>query len=141
MKPVTLSANGCTAMNAGINLALDKLKERIRLYNEYGNPCFKPWVVMITDGCSTDDVSEAASRIRKAEARKFLKFWSVGTSGYDLATLVKLSTKPRVLELPNNDYVSFFDWISENILGMQCSPMISVELPKNIYSIKIEKNK
>lgn len=63
---------------------------------------------MITDGCSTDDVSEATSRIRKAEARKFLKFWSVGTSGYDLATLVKLSNKPRVLELLNNDYVSFF---------------------------------
>lgn len=42
MKPVTLSVNGCTVMNAGINLALDKLKERIRLYNEYGIPCFKP---------------------------------------------------------------------------------------------------
>lgn len=32
----------------------------------------------------------------------------------------------------------FLDWISENILGMQCYPMISVELPKNIHSIKIE---
>ena len=35
MQPVTLSATGCTAMGAGIELAIDKVKERIKYFQPY----------------------------------------------------------------------------------------------------------
>ena len=81
LQPVTLSATGCTAMGAGINLAIDKVKERNRFYNDMGTPCFKPWIFMITDGAPTDDISAARQRILDEESKGShgkLKFWAVG---------------------------------------------------------------
>ena len=64
LQPVSLSAAGCTAMGEGINLAIDKVKERNRFYASMGTPCFKPWIFMITDGVPTDDISAARQRIK-----------------------------------------------------------------------------
>ena len=69
LQPVCLSAVGCTAMGEGINLAIDKVKERNRFYASMGTPCFKPWIFMITDGAPTDDISVARQRIIDEESK------------------------------------------------------------------------
>ena len=65
MTPVTLAATGTTAMGAGINMAIDMVKDRNRFYNSLGTPVFKPWIFMITDGAPTDDIEAAARRIQE----------------------------------------------------------------------------
>ena len=44
MSSVTLRAKGNTSMGAGVNLAIDMVKERNRYYNSLGTPVFKPWI-------------------------------------------------------------------------------------------------
>ena len=64
-QPINLTASGLTAMGEGINLAIDKVKERNKFYHSIGTPWFRPWIFMITDGADTDYLSIASQRINE----------------------------------------------------------------------------
>jgi uncharacterized protein YegL len=117
MKPITLSATGCSAMGAGIKLAIDKVKERIRFYDSVGTPRYQPWIVMITDGSSTDDISEAKQKIFEEENRKKLKFLVIGLHGCD-TELIKTLTK-RTLLIKNLNFLQFLDAVIP-----RCNPIV-----------------
>ena len=122
LQPVTLCATGCTAMGAGINLAIDKIKERNRFYNDMGTPCFKPWIFMITDGAPTDDISAAKQRILDEESKGShgkLKFWAVGVPGYSKETLTSLTK--RCIALNEANFKGIFDWLSESMVTISVS--------------------
>lgn len=122
MQPVTLSATGCTAMGAGINLAIDKVKERNRFYNDMGTPCFRPWIFMITDGAPTDDISAARQRILDEESKGAhgkLKFWAVGVPGYNKDVLTSLTK--RCIALNEANFKGIFDWLSESMVIISVS--------------------
>lgn len=65
-QPPTLTANGSTPMGAGMTIALEELKRRrIDLQNS-GIGCYRPWIVLITDGEPNDEGWQtAAARIRQ----------------------------------------------------------------------------
>jgi len=122
MQPVTLVATGSTAMGAGVNMAIDLVKDRNRFYNSLGTPVYKPWIFMITDGAPTDSIDEAARRIQEEESKGTsgkLKFFALGVSGYDKATLFKLTK--RVMELSDTDFAGIFDWMSESMVAISVS--------------------
>lgn len=122
MEPVTLTAGGCTAMGAAIQMAIDKVKERSRFYASLGTQCFKPWIFMITDGAPTDDITAAAARIREEESKGThgkLKFFALGVNGYDKETLFSLTK--RVMELENTDFSGIFNWMSESMCAISVS--------------------
>lgn len=122
MQPVTLSATGCTSMGEGINLAIDKVKERNRFYNDMGTPCFKPWIFMITDGAPTDDISAARQRILDEENKGThgkLKFWAVGVPGYSKDVLTSLTK--RCIALDEANFKGIFDWLSESMVTISVS--------------------
>lgn len=117
--PLSLVANGYTAMGAGINLAIDKVKERNRFYNSLGTPCYKPWIFMISDGGPTDDISSAQARIRVEENKGKLKFWAIGVPGYSKETLTSLTK--RVIELDGANFEGIFNWLSESMVAISVS--------------------
>ena len=122
MQPVTLSAGGCTAMGAGIELAIDKVKERNRFYASMGTPCYKPWIFMITDGEPTDDITAARQRIMDEESKGShgkLKFWAVGVPGYSKDTLTSLTK--RCIALNEANFKGIFDWLSESMVIISVS--------------------
>lgn len=122
MQPDTLHASGATAMGAGINLAIDMVKERNRFYNSMGTPAFKPWIFMITDGLPTDDIEGAIRRIREEESKGVhgkLKFFALGVAGYDKETLFRLTN--RVMELRDTDFSGIFNWMSESMVAISVS--------------------
>jgi uncharacterized protein YegL len=122
MEPVTLKADGTTAMGAGINMAIDLVKERNRFYAEKGTPCFKPWIFMITDGAPTDDIESAKSRIQEEENKGThgkLKFFALGVSDYDKDTLFFLTK--RVMELRDTNFAGIFNWMSESMVAISVS--------------------
>ena len=140
LQPVTLSATGYTAMGAGINLAIDKVNERNRFYNDMGTPCFKPWIFMITDGAPTDDISAARQRILDEESKGShgkLKFWAVGVPGYSKDVLTSLTK--RCIALDEANFKGIFDWLSESMVTISVSrvgenPQLS-NLPKDAQVI------
>lgn len=70
METVELSAYGCTVMREGVFLAIDKVEERIRLYNDFGILSYRPCIVMFTDAMPTDDMEYAKCRLTEQEKRK-----------------------------------------------------------------------
>jgi len=141
MQPVVLSADGLTAMGAGINLAIDKVKERTRFYASLGVPCFKPWIFMITDGVPTDDIEHAARRIEEEENKGShgkLKFFALGIERYDKETLFKLTK--RVMELTTTDFTGIFNWMSESMVAISVSRVddeakLTTPLPDNAKTV------
>lgn len=122
MQPVHLTAGGCTAMGAAINMAIDKVKERNRFYMSLGTQVYKPWIFMITDGAPTDDIMAAAQRIREEESKGKsgkLKFFALGIRGYDKETLFRLTN--RVMELEGTDFSGIFNWLSESMCAISVS--------------------
>lgn len=122
MKPVRLVPTGETSMGAGINLAIDKVKERNRFYASMGTPCFKPWIFMITDGEPTDDISVARDRIREEESKGRhgkLKFWAVGVGDYSEDVLKSLTN--RCISLDEANFEGIFNWLSESMVAISVS--------------------
>ena len=109
-------------MEEGIQMAIDKVKERNRFYAQMGTPCFKPWIFMITDGAPTCDISGAAQRIQEEESKGShgkLKFFALGVPGYDKDTMFRLTK--RVMELSDTDFSGIFNWMSESMCAISVS--------------------
>lgn len=123
MEPIELEAVGVTAMGAGINMAIDMLKERNNFYNTMGTPVFKPWIFMITDGTPTDDVEfeQAARRVQEEENKGSgkLKFFSLGVGDFDKEPLFKIGK--RVMSLTDTDFTGIFNWLSESMVAISVS--------------------
>ncbi len=122
MDRVELGTGGCTAMGAGIEMAIDKVRERNSFYAAMGTPCYKPWIFMITDGAPTDDIASARERIALEESKGRsgkLKFWAVGVPGYDRETLTSLTK--RCISLDQADFRGIFNWLSESMVTISVS--------------------
>ena len=132
MEPVTLTTGGCTNMPEGIQMAIDKVKERNRFYAGIGTPVYKPWIFMITDGVpyvsgmSSSEMDrkmdEAAQRIKEEESKGShgkLKFFALGVKDYDKETMFKLTK--RVMELSDTNFEGIFDWMSESMVKISVS--------------------
>ena len=91
------------ALNAGINFAIDKVKERNMLYSDMGTPCFTSWIFMISDRATTDGLS-ARQRIIEEENKKRLKFWAIKVS-----KLVELVSKTLEWICLEDDLAPNFD--------------------------------
>ena len=94
-----LTAAGRTDMASAVNIALDLVNERTKMYQNLGTPCHKPWIFLITDGASTSETEEmekAAARVREAEMKGShgrLSFWALGVNGYDADDLFKFTDR------------------------------------------------
>lgn len=125
MPTPNLTAYGRTNMAAGIQLAIDRVKQRTAFYQSLGTPCHKPWIFMITDGASTcnyQEMQDAARRIKEEESKGshgHLSFWALGVGNYDSSEMFELT--PRVLELQNMDFNGIFDWLSESMSAISQS--------------------
>jgi uncharacterized protein YegL len=120
--PTPLTAGGSTPMGAAINLALDKLEERKRLYKQTGTPYFRPWIFLITDGEPTDEWQTAAKRVQENESRKGLAFFSVGVEQADMSRLAQISPRERPPKpLIGLEFQSLFLWLSRSLTNVSHS--------------------
>ena len=122
--PLTrLRASGGTRIAEGINEAIDLLERRKQAYRESGIAYYRPWLVLITDGESTDsqeEMSAAADRIRRSEEGKHLAFFCVGVEGADMQELGRLA--PRgAMALRDYEFREFFKWLSTSLSTVSAS--------------------
>lgn len=120
---IELKTSDGTSMASGINEALDVLERRKEAYRESGTAYYRPWVVLITDGESTDsreDMSSAADRVREAEEGRHVAFFSVGVEGADMRELNRLT--PRgAMPLKGYEFREFFKWLSTSMSTVSSS--------------------
>lgn len=120
-QPPVLTANGRTNMAAGIRYALEAVHAQVRKYQEIGIECYKPFVLMVTDGYPTDintqsDIDGLARLISDRENKGHygrLRFFAFGVQGADLAFMCQLTN--RVVAVRYNSFDNFFNWASESM--------------------------
>lgn len=117
--PPKLIASGSTSMGQGIESALNQLESRKETYNSYGIPCYKPRIILITDGGPSDGEywKTAAQRVRQEDAEGNFLFYAVGVEGADMNILRQITSldKPPVM-LKGLNFKEFFQWLSDSMV-------------------------
>lgn len=112
----SLTANGATAMGAGVNLALDTLDRRKATYSDVGVPYYQPWLVLMTDGGPTDNIDLAVKRVIDLVEAKKLTVFPIGIGGgADMNTLARFSPNRPPLRLDGLKFKEFFEWLSKSV--------------------------
>ena len=120
MEPVELRATGLTNMAPAIQEALDMVDERSRLYKRTGTAPYKPWIMLISDGAPTDDITSVIARVKEMEADEKVSFRSLGVGLYDPETLHQLCGE-KVLKLEGTDFTTFFNWMNKSMRSVSRS--------------------
>ncbi len=118
-----LDARGATSTATAVNFAIDRVEERKQSYRDAGVPYYRPWIVLITDGASTESRQEmdaASERVRQAEEAKQLAFFSVGVQGADMEELDRMGTR-GALPLDGMAFREFFVWLSGSMTRVSSS--------------------
>jgi uncharacterized protein YegL len=138
-----LIAGGHDVMGAGVNLSLDLLERRKQEYSSKGVDYYQPWLVLMGDGGSTDNIQLAVSRVKELKKSKKLTLFSVAIGDYaDKNILRQFSTMNNnmVLKVKSPEYFKeFFEWLSQSVLvASQSVPGDKPTLPNPSSVIEIE---
>lgn len=128
---MNLEAAGNTAMGAAVNLSLDLLDSRKKEYQDKGVDYWQPWLVLMTDGQPTDDITEASTKVSEMVINKKLTIFPIGIGdGANMARLRQFSPKREPLKLKGLMLSEFFDWLGKSVKSTsQSTPGTSVKLP------------
>jgi len=123
----SIRASGGTAMGEGVNLALDTLEERKRLYSDNGVLYYQPWLVLMTDGAPNGNAAElerAVQRVTDLIGNKKLTIFPIGIgAGADMDVLKRFSPTKPPLRLQGLSFKEFFEWLSKSVARVsQSSP-------------------
>jgi uncharacterized protein YegL len=113
-----LSVKGTTRLVDGVREAIQIVDDRKAFYKSTGQPYYRPWVVLITDGApdSGQDVDGLASEIKEKIAKKALHFFAIGVKGADMDLLTRISDPSMVpAQLQGLKFAEFFRWLSASM--------------------------
>lgn len=117
-----LYAEGMTAMGAGVKMAINLLNDRKAYYKKNGIPYYQPWLVLMSDGGPNDEYVSAANLAHQMSKGKQLLSIPIGIgSSARLDVLAQFSATVPALELKNNDFKTFFKWLSASVVNQSRS--------------------
>lgn len=122
--PAPLTATGCTAMGAGIRLALRDLKTRRRMYRDNGISSYRPWVILMTDGEPNDNNWEqAAGEMRVLGENGKIQYIGIEIGEYaDHDTMCRiLPSQPGPVKLKGLRFKQFFRWLTDSMKSVSAS--------------------
>ena len=120
--PPPLKAYGATRMATAIRYALEAVHEQVHRYHEAGVECYKPFVLMITDGEPTESVAGIENIIAAREGSGrygHLRFHAFGVKGANMDLLSKLTH--RTLAISNDAFGEIFNWASRSMQAISHS--------------------
>ena len=113
-----LEGEGDTALADAVNEAIDKDEARKRWYKETGQPYYRPWIILMTDGEPNkgQDINSLAQRIQQDTAAKKYAFLPVGVEGADMEVLQKIAGSGMdAVKLKGMRFAQFFKWLSNSM--------------------------
>ena len=121
--PPTLDASGSTPLGEALRLADSELRARRRLYKQKGISSYKPWIVLMTDGCPNDDWKDAAAAMRQLGEEKRLQYIGIGIGDEaDFDTLREiLPEHPGPVKLKGLCFKEFFKWLTDSLKSVSAS--------------------
>lgn len=129
------AAGGITPLAEAGELAFDLLAARLALYETCDLDNFKPFVLIVTDGCPTsrpDAMARFSERVRRLESSKQAAVFFVGTSGANFECLKKIAVR-KPLKLKGIQFTLLFSWVQESLRAIsQSMPGTNPRLPDPI---------
>lgn len=134
-----IRAHGQTPMGHAVMYAIDQIRERQALYSDYGITTYKPWLILISDGEATDDITAASSELLRMQEEGKLKVLCIGL-GDKANSLEKFHFHGEVTQLQDFQLTHFFSWLSRSMskLSME-SPYEDLEIPDRCQLEKMRK--
>jgi len=110
------SASGGTPMDQAVNMALDNLQKRKQEYKDNGVDYYQPWMVLMTDGQPTENISTSTMRTQDLVNNDKLTVFPVGIGDQaDMDELERYSPKRAPLKLKGLCFSEFFEWLSQSV--------------------------
>lgn len=113
-----LQGDGDTALADAVNEAIDKVDARKKWYKNTGQPYYRPWIILMTDGVPNkgQDIDSLAQRIQRDTAVKKYAFLPVGVEGADMEVLQKIAgSGMNAAKLKGMRFSEFFKWLSASM--------------------------
>jgi uncharacterized protein YegL len=130
-----LYASGVTSMGEGVMHALDLLEARKEEYKEAGVDYYQPWMVLMSDGYPTDDISRASDRITQLAEMRKISVFPIAIGSADTSVLARLGGGRTPLRLQGLKFSDFFTWLSKSVSRVsQSTPGESVTLEGGLDS-------
>lgn len=134
-----IEPSGKTPLGAAVMTALDKIEERQKLYENHGITTYKPWLILISDGASSDDIRKATSRILHLQREREIKVLCIGI-GEESNNLAEFKIDGEVIQLKNFALENFFSWLSKSMSKQSTqAPSIDAEIPDLTSLEKLKK--
>lgn len=128
------SANGTTPMGHAVEQGLELLSKRKDQYKDQMIEYFQPWLVLMTDGCPTDEYLNAANNVCELVNNRKLVVFPVGIGDFDFDILKMFSPNKDPLKLKGLKFTPFFKWLSASVSQMSQS-MPGEKIPINTKGI------
>lgn len=113
-----LTTKGSTKLVDGVREGIKVVLSRKAWYKQTGQPYYRPWVILITDGApdSDQDVTGLASEIRNSMSKKEFFFFAIGVQGADINMLTNISDPSMPpAKLQGLKFSEFFKWLSASM--------------------------
>jgi uncharacterized protein YegL len=125
-------ARSTTPMAAAVLEAITLLENRKNAYKSNGVDYFQPWIVLMTDGTPTDELSvinEATSKTQELINNKKLTMFTIGIGDdVDMDFLEQFGASPTKLQ--GLKFNEFFQWLSQSVSTISDSmPGDKINLP------------
>lgn len=120
-------ADGTSPLGAGVELALKEIQERQQEFADSGISSFKPWLIIMSDGHSSDDISRVVELVKTEQQKHRLKVICKNLGSDDKKSdLAKFTLDGVVDEMANMEFEDFFDILSKSAME------VSSQMPSDI---------
>lgn len=113
-----LATRGTTALVDGVREGINIARTRKAWYRQTGQPYYRPWVVLITDGAPDpgQDIAGLANEIKDSVANKDFWFFVLAVDGSNMNILTSISdpSMPPSM-LSGTKFMEFFQWLSASM--------------------------
>lgn len=124
-----LYANGATCMGEAITEGVNLVEARKSWYKLTGQPYYRPWIIVITDGEPTDvpNFGDLQRKIQSDVNDKKYFFYAIGVESANLEKLRQISSeKMPPAKLKGLKFADFFKWLSASMTQVTSSADDSV---------------
>ncbi|EDM79533.1 von Willebrand factor, type A [Plesiocystis pacifica SIR-1] len=128
-RPPTLVPGGATGMGQAIKVGLETLRGRLQRYRLDGVDCYRPWVMLVTDGLPTDmqpnDARwmEVRQLIQDGEQKRRFMFFSVAVLPEAIPALRQLGAQRPPLQVREGKIPTMFKWLSASFSSISRSQL------------------
>lgn len=138
-KQEPLRATGLSPIGRCLETAIQLAKQRMNEVDHMDKPSYPVWILLFTDGRSTDGVRQARELLKeqRLEEKKEFILWIVATGNADMNICRSLTD--HIIIMNHRDYDSVFQWTTNCFRILSGNKIVSMKFLETQYDLRAEK--